>query len=46
MNFQYISYIVVIVSICFIVYGLFTCIKRFPKAADLAISNFGTLGFF
>lgn len=45
MNFQYISYVVVIALICFIVYELFTCIKRFPKAADLAISNFVTLGF-
>lgn len=45
MNFQYISYIIAILLLCIIVYGLFTCITRFPKAADLAISNFATLGF-
>lgn len=45
MNFQYISHIIAIVLLCIIVYGLFTCITRFPKAADLAVSNFATLGF-
>lgn len=45
MNFQYISHIIAIVLLCIIVYELFTCITRFPKAADLAISNFATLGF-
>ena len=45
MNFQYISHIIAILLLCIIVYGLFTCITSFPKAAYLAISNFATLGF-
>ena len=45
MNFQFIIHIVAVLLLCIIVYGLFTCITRFPKAVDLAISNFATLGF-